>query len=475
MLTSNGTGTAPTWQAAGGGGAGTLTNTAVLGTTAAATSLTGIASSSANGAIMTISSGAVSSGAGNDLILRTGMGNVGAGSIFVHADSTGATPGGTTTIRGGNSVANGSSYPNAAGRLILKGGSATNTSWSSNPGNLVIAGGDYAEGPTTPPAADANHGGHVQISGGLGSTAGSVAGGYISFSTAALRTLTERFRILANGAWSVGTGGAAYGTSGQVLTSNGNAAPTWQTFAADAGSLSGTTLAAGVTASSLTSTSATTFSLGSSGGQGSTTTINVPTLASNNARNLVIQSGTTNSGGQGGDLSLIGGGGASGYRGGHVYVTGGAVAAGTSTGGSILISSAAGSGTGSPGVIRFTIPVGGSGTVTGGYLHVLTAGVERFRILNNGAWSVGSAGTDYGTAGQVLTSNGNAAPTWSSAIGASAPATNATDGFVYIPVTTGTPTGTPTAISGYVPMVADSGGSKLWIYIGGSWKSATLA
>ena len=38
---------------------------------------------------------------------------------------------------------------------------------------------------------------------------------------------------------------------------------------------------------------------------------------------------------------------------------------------------------------------------------------ERFRILNTGAFSLGNSGTNYGTAGQVLTSNGNAAPYWS--------------------------------------------------------------
>lgn len=38
---------------------------------------------------------------------------------------------------------------------------------------------------------------------------------------------------------------------------------------------------------------------------------------------------------------------------------------------------------------------------------------ERFRILNTGAFSLGNSGTNYGTSGQVLTSNGNAAPYWS--------------------------------------------------------------
>ena len=43
---------------------------------------------------------------------------------------------------------------------------------------------------------------------------------------------TERFRITSTGAWAI-EGASNYGTSGQVLTSNGNDAPTWQ----DAGSI----------------------------------------------------------------------------------------------------------------------------------------------------------------------------------------------------------------------------------------------
>ena len=52
---------------------------------------------------------------------------------------------------------------------------------------------------------------------------------HLRFGTAA----TERFRITSTGAWAI-EGASNYGTSGQVLTSNGNDAPTWQ----DAGAAS---------------------------------------------------------------------------------------------------------------------------------------------------------------------------------------------------------------------------------------------
>lgn len=50
----------------------------------------------------------------------------------------------------------------------------------------------------------------------------------------------------------------------------------------------------------------------------------------------------------------------------------------------------------------------------------------------------------------------------------------ATDGFAYLPLTTGTPTGVPTAHTGYAPFCVASDGTKLWIYAGGAWKSAAL-
>lgn len=57
-------------------------------------------------------------------------------------------------------------------------------------------------------------------------------------------------------------------------------------------------------------------------------------------------------------------------------------------------------------------------------------------------------------------------------VGAAAIATNATDGFLYIPTCAGTPTGTPTTQTGRFPLVYDSTNHKLYIYDGG-WKGGT--
>ena len=52
-------------------------------------------------------------------------------------------------------------------------------------------------------------------------------------------------------------------------------------------------------------------------------------------------------------------------------------------------------------------------------------------------------------------------------------ATNATDGFLYVPTCAGTPIGTPTTIAGTVPLVFDTTNHKLYFYEGGSWKGGT--
>jgi len=76
--------------------------------------------------------------------------------------------------------------------------------------------------------------------------------------------------------------------------------------------------------------------------------------------------------------------------------------------------------TSSAGTFGFTnsngpaIQVFGSATGNSGALIALTAGTERMRITSAGGVSFGSSGTAYGTSGQVLTSAGNAPPTWTS-------------------------------------------------------------
>lgn len=53
-------------------------------------------------------------------------------------------------------------------------------------------------------------------------------------------------------------------------------------------------------------------------------------------------------------------------------------------------------------------------------LDFYTNGTKRMSLTSAGGVSFGTSATAYGTSGQVLTSNGNAAPTWADAAGASA-------------------------------------------------------
>jgi hypothetical protein len=66
-----------------------------------------------------------------------------------------------------------------------------------------------------------------------------------------------------------------------------------------------------------------------------------------------------------------------------------------------------------------------------------------------------------------ITSTGNVV-----AGGSVALATTATDGFLYVPTCAGTPTGTPTAVTGMAPIVVNTTNNKLYFYSGGSWRDA---
>lgn len=59
-----------------------------------------------------------------------------------------------------------------------------------------------------------------------------------------------------------------------------------------------------------------------------------------------------------------------------------------------------------------------------------------------------------------------------SIVGDGALATDATDGFLYIPTCPGAPTGTPRAYTGRSPLVIDSTNNRLYFYSSGAWRNA---
>ena len=85
------------------------------------------------------------------------------------------------------------------------------------------------------------------------------------------------------------------------------------------------------------------------------------------------------------------------------------------------------------------------GTTSAADVSVFANNTERLRIESSGSIRAGAA---------------------------AALATTATDGFLYVPTCAGTPTGTPTAITGMAPIVVNTTNNKLYFYSGGAWRDA---
>jgi hypothetical protein len=88
-------------------------------------------------------------------------------------------------------------------------------------------------------------------------------------------------------------------------------------------------------------------------------------------------------------------------------------------------------------------------------------------------FQVGNAGITA-LAATKLTGNLTQTVAGSVKAGSTAIATTATDGFPYIPAAAGPPTGTPTAVSGMVPMYYDSTNDALYIFRGSNWRSVAV-
>ena len=112
-------------------------------------------------------------------------------------------------------------------------------------------------------------------------------------------------------------------------------------------------------------------------------------------------------------------------------------------------------------------------TTDSGYLRLsagggTTLGVKAaLDIFRESGGTAGIVGYTSGTERFRIDANGNVV-----AGGSAALATNATNGFLYVPTCAGTPTGTPTAITGMAPIVVNTTNNKLYFYSGGAWRDA---
>lgn len=179
-----------------------------LGTSTYAT-ITG-GSSATIGQSLIAKAGNGPAGAGGALLLQGGSGsypNAG-GKIELFAGSNGITIGGTLTV-------NGAVDANSGGSIDLLSGLGTFC------GNINLTGQDTA--------GVGGSGGSISVISG-GNSGGGATSGYVVISTRPLLATIERFRILANGAWSVGATGTDTGSAGAILRSAGSAAiPVWST------------------------------------------------------------------------------------------------------------------------------------------------------------------------------------------------------------------------------------------------------
>jgi len=105
----------------------------------------------------------------------------------------------------------------------------------------------------------------------------------------------------------------------------------------------------------------------------------------------------------------------------------------------------------------------GTGTGAGGKIILRTA-------------PAGSTGSTQNALATALTLTAPAVSQQPSVVvGNQALATNATDGFLYIPSCNGTPSGTPTAFAGRVPLVINSNTNSVYFYSGGAWTQPTTS
>ncbi len=123
---------------------------------------------------------------------------------------------------------------------------------------------------------------------------------------------------------------------------------------------------------------------------------------------------------------------------------------------------------------RFRAFVGGGSAGDPYYMATVSGGVDWAWGLDNSVtgdpWKLcASATLGNAAATDVLT-----ATTAGSIVlgGNAALATNATDGFTYIPTCAGTPSGTPTAFTGKVAIIWDTTAHKFWVF-DTAWKGGT--
>lgn len=106
--------------------------------------------------------------------------------------------------------------------------------------------------------------------------------------------------------------------------------------------------------------------------------------------------------------------------------------------------------------------------VSTGYIGGNNASYLRMKFDGNGDTIIYKPNSANNIVSLNVTVNGNVV------VGNAAIATNATDGFLYVPTCNGVPSGTPTSYTGRCPLVYDTADNRLYVYNGG-WKQVAMS
>ncbi len=439
VLTSTGASSPPTWQTVNAASATVATNIAnglanqIPFQTAANTTAFN-AGFTFNQSVYTLALGQFGSAVA--IVGNSGLTNAPGSPITLaggDGGTTGSQNGGSVTIKGG---AAGTAGGGSAGSITIQSGGPGNGVAS---GSVLLAGGDGTQNASGSVIVRGGNNTSTGVGGNLtlaGGTSTGAAAGYIALNT----TGVERLRILNTGAFSFGSSGTAYGTTGQVLTSNGNGQPTWAD--STVGTWNGGTVSGVVTFNSAVTfvSVAPQITLGTAanaaqliGANASLTIRN--TTGTGSIINIQGADSTTTS--PGGRVNIQGGASSGASSAGAVTIAGGAKSIATATAGAVTIDGGTTTvgGAGADVTISAgnntaagTVGTGGNVRINGGFTANGTNGssngsiyfstttgsgvVERFRISQEGTWLLAGAS---GSTGQVLTSGGaGGLPTWSS-------------------------------------------------------------
>ncbi len=125
--------------------------------------------------------------------------------------------------------------------------------------------------------------------------------------------------------------------------------------------------------------------------------------------------------------------------------------------------------------VSFTLNAsGGSGTDIGGASVTIAGGISTGAGAGGSVIIKTSPATGSSSTPNTLTTALTIDQKANLVMGTAALSTGATDGFLYVASCAGTPSGTPTAFTGRVPIQIDTTAGKFWAYYGGAWHFALL-